>query len=118
MVLPFAIVNPTLAGEISSGRSIIAISCSMGLPGTTSATNFIVHFIRPELPHPTTLHALVGSEDAFPDDLPAVLKDTVDRLDRLIADATEESERSKATRALARLYKLLQNQHATGGLGL
>jgi hypothetical protein len=52
MVLPSAIVNPTLAGEISSGGSIIAISCSMGLPGTTSATNFIVHFIRPAYPTP------------------------------------------------------------------
>src|SRR5207245_8429281 len=53
------------------------------------------------------LHLEVGSGDAFPDDLPAVLKDTVDRLDRLIADATDESERSRATRALAHLYKLL-----------
>ena len=66
----------------------------------------------------SNLRLQVGSGDAFPDDLPAVLKDTVDRLDRLIADATEESERSKATRALAHLYKLLQNQHATGGPGL
>ena len=60
----------------------------------------------------------VADRDAFPDDLPSVLKDTVDRLDRLIEEATEESEKSKATRALAHLYKLLQNQHATGGSGL
>jgi hypothetical protein len=52
MVLPSAIVNPALAGEISSARSIVAISCSIGLPGTTSATNFIVHFIRPAYPTP------------------------------------------------------------------
>ena len=64
------------------------------------------------------LHLEVGSGDAFPDDLPAVLKDTVDRLDRLIADATDESERSRATRALAHLYKLLQSHYATGGRGL
>jgi len=41
----------------------------------------------------SNLRLQVGSRDAFPDDLPAVLKDTVDRLDRLIADATEESEK-------------------------
>jgi predicted nuclease of restriction endonuclease-like (RecB) superfamily len=52
MALPSSIVNPTLAGEISSGRSIIAISCSMGLPGTTSATSFIVHFIHRAYPTP------------------------------------------------------------------
>jgi hypothetical protein len=46
MALPSSIVNPTFAGEISPGRSIIAISCSMGLPATTSATSFIVHFIH------------------------------------------------------------------------
>ena len=38
--------------------------------------------------------------------------------DRLIADATDESEKSKATRALAHLYKLLQSHYATGGRGL
>jgi DNA repair exonuclease SbcCD nuclease subunit len=66
----------------------------------------------------TNLRLQVGSADAFPDDLPTVIKDTVDRLDRLIEEATEDSEKSKATRALAHLYKLLQNQHATGGSGL
>jgi len=63
----------------------------------------------------SNLRLQVGSGDAFPDDLPAVLKDTVDRLDRLVAEATNESEKSKATRALAHLYKLLQSHHATGG---
>jgi hypothetical protein len=66
----------------------------------------------------SNLRLQVGSGDAFPDDLPVVLKDTVDRLDRLIADATDESDKAKATRALAHLYKLLQSQHATGGPGL
>jgi hypothetical protein len=58
---------------------------------------------------------LAGSGDAFPDDLPPVLRDTVDRLDRLIAEAIDESEKSKATRALAHLYKLLQNNVASSG---
>jgi hypothetical protein len=57
----------------------------------------------------------VGSGDAFPDDLPPVLKDTVARLERLIAVAIEESEKSRATRALAHLYKLLQSHDTTGG---
>ena len=48
---------------------------------------------------------------------PPVLKDTVARLDRLIAESTEESERAKATRALAHLYKLLQSRDAIGGRG-
>jgi DNA repair exonuclease SbcCD nuclease subunit len=50
-----------------------------------------------------------GSGGAFPEDLPPVLKDTVARLDRLIADATDECEKEKATRALAHLFKLLQS---------
>ena len=59
-----------------------------------------------------------GSGDAFPEDLPPVLRDTVARLDRLIADAADESEKSKATRALAHLYKLLQSYNAAPGSGL
>jgi len=59
-----------------------------------------------------------GSGDAFPDDLPPVLRDTVARLDRLIADATDESDKSRATRALAHLYKLLQSYNAAPGSGL
>jgi hypothetical protein len=61
----------------------------------------------------TNLRLQVGSGGAFPDELPSVLKDTVARLDRLVAESTEESEKSKATRALAHLYKLLQRQDAT-----
>jgi len=58
------------------------------------------------------LRLQIGSGGAFPDDLPPVLKDTVARLDRIIAEAIDESEKDKATRALAHLYKLLQNQDA------
>src|SRR5438132_715088 len=60
----------------------------------------------------TNLRLQTGSGDAFPDDLPPVLKDTIDRLDRLIADAADESDKARATRALAHLYRLLQNQDA------
>jgi len=55
-----------------------------------------------------------GSGNAFPENLPPVLKDTVVRLDRLIAEAIDESEKAKATRALAHLYKLLQSHEAIG----
>jgi hypothetical protein len=44
-----------------------------------------------------------------------VLQDTVARLDRLVAEAIDESEKSRATKALAHLYKLLQSQDAIGG---
>ena len=53
-----------------------------------------------------------GSGDVFPDDLPPVLKDTVARLDQLIATADDEADRVKATRALSHLYKLLQSHEA------
>src|SRR6202035_2477858 len=59
-----------------------------------------------------------GSGGVFPDDLPAVVKDTIARLDRLIADANDEAEKSRATRALAHLYKLLQSQGALVGRAL
>lgn len=62
----------------------------------------------------TNLHLQVGSGDAFPEDLPAVLKDTVARLDQIVAHG-EESEQSKATRALSHLYKLLQTQSIANG---
>jgi len=51
-----------------------------------------------------------GSADAFPDDLPPVLKDTVARLDRIIQESADEADKAKANRALAHLYKLLQRQ--------
>ncbi len=56
------------------------------------------------------LRVLAGSADAFPDDLPPVLKDTVARLDRIAAEAVDEAEKEKAIRALSHLYKLLQRQ--------
>jgi DNA repair exonuclease SbcCD nuclease subunit len=59
-----------------------------------------------------------GSGDAFPEDLPLVLKDTIARLDKLIGEAADDSEKSKAARALAHLYKLLQSYEAAGGRGL
>ena len=45
IALPSLIVNPTVAGENFSIRSIVATSYSVGLPGTTSETSFNVHFI-------------------------------------------------------------------------
>lgn len=61
------------------------------------------------------LHIQAGSADAFPEDLPPVLRDTVARLDRIIAEAADEAEREKANRALAHLFKLLQQQDAPIG---
>jgi len=58
------------------------------------------------------LRLAVGSGNAFPENLPPVLQDTVARLDQLIAEAIDESEKSRATRALSHLYKLLQNHEA------
>jgi DNA repair exonuclease SbcCD nuclease subunit len=60
----------------------------------------------------TNLRLQAGSSGAFPDDLPAVLKDTVARLDRIVGDSVDEAEKTKATRALAHLYKLLQSRDA------
>ena len=59
-----------------------------------------------------------GSAGIFPDDLPPVLKDTIARLDRMIEESIDEVERSRATRALAHLYKLLQSQEAPPGRAL
>jgi DNA repair exonuclease SbcCD nuclease subunit len=66
----------------------------------------------------TRLRLQAGSADAFPDDLPPVLRDTVDRLGRLVRiaeDGADEAEKSKATRALSHLYKLLQHQNERTG---
>jgi DNA repair exonuclease SbcCD nuclease subunit len=59
------------------------------------------------------LHA--GSGGAFSQDLPPVLKDTVARLDLLIAAAPGEAEKEKATRALAHLFEMLQTRDVTSG---
>jgi DNA repair exonuclease SbcCD nuclease subunit len=64
------------------------------------------------------LRLQAGSGGAFSDELPPVLKDTVARLDRLVAEAADDFEKTKATRALAHLYKLLQSHEATGGPGI
>jgi hypothetical protein len=47
--------------------------------------------------------------------LPPVLKDTIARLDHIIEEASDEAEKSRATRALAHLYKLLQSQEVPAG---
>lgn len=51
-----------------------------------------------------------GSLDAFPEDLPPVLQDTVARLRRLAAEGAGEEDKERAHRALRHLYKLLQRQ--------
>ena len=63
----------------------------------------------------TNLRLQPGSGGVFPDYLPPVVKDTIARLDRLIADSSDEAEQARATRALAHLYKLLQSQEALVG---
>lgn len=72
----------------------------------TEATHGRIGILLQDL---TNLRLQAGSGEAFPEDLPPVLKDTVARLERLIVDAMDEAEKSKATRALAHLYKLLQS---------
>lgn len=62
----------------------------------------------------TDLRLQVGSADAFPEDLPPVIKDTVARLDHIVVAAIDEVERAKATRALSHLYKMLQSHHSKG----
>ena len=61
------------------------------------------------------LRLQVGSADSFPEDLPLVLKDTVARLERIVADAIDEFEKMRAARALAHLFKLLQSHNTTAG---
>jgi DNA repair exonuclease SbcCD nuclease subunit len=56
-----------------------------------------------------------GSGDVFPDDLPAVVKDTIARLDLIIDQSSDEAEKARATRALAHLYRLLQDQSGAAG---
>ena len=66
----------------------------------------------------TNLKLQAGSAGIFPDDLPPVLRDTIARLDRMIEESIDEAERSRATRALAHLYKLLQSQEGPPGRAL
>lgn len=60
----------------------------------------------------SNLRLRAGSDGAFRDDLPPVLKDTVARLDTLIANADDEVERERARRALAHLYRMLEQKDA------
>jgi DNA repair exonuclease SbcCD nuclease subunit len=54
------------------------------------------------------LRLVPGSIDIFPENLPPVVKTTIDKLDRVISDSDDEQEKEIATRALAHLYKMLQ----------
>src|SRR5439155_16572094 len=60
----------------------------------------------------TNLRLKADTGNAFPNDLSPVLKETIARLDRLVADAANEMDKATATRALAHPYRLLQNQDA------
>jgi hypothetical protein len=64
----------------------------------------------------TKLILQAGSGGVFPEDLPPVIRDTITRIDALIAAATDEIEKAQATRALAHLYKLLQTQQGARAL--
>lgn len=44
------------------------------------------------------LRISAGSAEVFPNDLPPVLRDTVNRLDRIIAEAADATVRSAASR--------------------
>lgn len=61
------------------------------------------------------LRLQVGSADVFPEDLPPVLKDTVARLERIVADAVDDAAKERGIRALSHLYKLLQRQGSQEG---
>jgi hypothetical protein len=95
MALPSSIVNPTFAGEISPGRSIIAISCSMGLPATTSATSVIVHFIHrayatPQLcmlsRHRVAAWPQIGRNTVFSADYIQLMQDSIQIKDKFRAE--------------------------------
>jgi DNA repair exonuclease SbcCD nuclease subunit len=63
----------------------------------------------------TNLRLQPGSAGAFPQHLPPVIADTIARLDRLSAEAEDEAERVRATRALAHLFKLLKTHEDLAG---
>jgi DNA repair exonuclease SbcCD nuclease subunit len=56
----------------------------------------------------TNLRLQPGSAGAFPENLPPVIRDTISRLDQLIDEARDESEKLEAARAQAHLFKLLK----------
>ncbi|MFT5458242.1 MAG: hypothetical protein ACI9K2_004747 [Myxococcota bacterium] len=53
------------------------------------------------------LRLRAGAAEAFSGDLPEVLRDTVERLDRLSEEAGSEAERLRAVRAMGLLYRML-----------
>jgi DNA repair exonuclease SbcCD nuclease subunit len=61
------------------------------------------------------LRLRAGSAADFSQNLPPVLKDTVARLDLLVASAPLEAEKEKAKRALSHLFEMLAKREATGG---
>jgi hypothetical protein len=63
----------------------------------------------------TDLQLQPGSDGIFPEDLPPVIQDTIARLDRMIEESDDESEKLRATRALGHLFKLLQSSEAFSG---
>lgn len=63
----------------------------------------------------TRLRLVAATAEAFDGDLPPVLQDTVARLRRLAEVAEGEAERATAGRALAHLYKLLQEVDQAAG---
>lgn len=63
----------------------------------------------------TKLKVQAGSADTFPEGLSPVINDTIERLFRVVADATDEEEKSRANRALIHLYKLLQSRDTVVG---
>jgi hypothetical protein len=65
----------------------------------------------------TNLRLQPGSDGMFPEDLPPVVKDTIARLDQMIETADDDAVKVRATRALAHLYKLLQDNEALPGRG-
>lgn len=63
----------------------------------------------------TDLRLQPGSAGVFPENLPPVIKDTIARLDRLIEETEDETEKARAARALAHLFKLLKTHEAFAG---
>jgi DNA repair exonuclease SbcCD nuclease subunit len=57
------------------------------------------------------LRLQAGSADAFPDDLPPVVQDTIARLGRIVAEAADEADKARANRALSHLFKLVERQN-------
>lgn len=61
------------------------------------------------------LRLVPGAVDVFPENLPPVVRATIERLDRIVTDSEDEGEKDKAVRALSHLYKLLQQTDEPAG---